>query len=251
MKIAYVVPGPMSKGPMGLAEMQRRERLMNDWAFEGTEVSVIDVPTGPASIESAYEEMLAIPPTLDLIMDCEAQGFDAAIIGCFGDPGIEAARELVSMPVVGPCESAMLLAAGLGHSFGVLTIFDNLVAGQEMLAVQAGVRAKLTSVRPTNIPVLELMNDPDVTKARLIEVARACVEEDRADALLFGCMTMSFLDMGDEIGAELGVPVVNAGRAAVKHAEMLVSMGLAHSKKAWPTPAKMRAGKTASDMRVA
>jgi len=251
MKIAYVVPGPMSKGPMGLAEMQRRERLMNGWAFDGTEVSVIDVPTGPASIESAYEEMLAIPPTLDLIMDCEKNGFDAAIIGCFGDPGLEAARELVTMPVVGPCESAMLMASGLGHKFGVLTIFDSLIPMMEHLSVKAGVREKLSSVRPTNIPVLELMNDPEVTKARLIEVAGTCVEQDRADALLFGCMTMSFLDMGDEIGAEVGVPIVNAGRAAVKHAETLVSMGLAHSKKAWPTPAKMKAGKTASDMRVA
>lgn len=251
MKIAYVVPGPMSKGPLGLAEMQRRERLMTQWAFAGTEVSVIDVQTGPASIESAYEEMLAIPPTLDLIMECEKNGFDAAIIGCFGDPGLEAARELVTMPVVGPCESAMLLAAGLGHKFSVLTIYDSLVPMMELLAVKAGVRDKLSSVRPTNIPVLELMSDPEATKARLIEVARRCVQDDRADALLFGCMTMSFLDMGDEIGAEVGVPVVNAGRAALKQSEMLVSMGIAHSKKAWPTPAKMKAGKTASDMRVA
>lgn len=251
MRIAYVVPGPMSKGPMGVAEMQRREGLMNGWAFKGTEISVVDVPSGPVSIESAYEEMLAIPATLDLIMQCEKDGFDAVIIGCFGDPGLEAARELVSMPVVGPCESAMLLAAGLGHKFGVLTIFDNLIAGQEILAVHAGVRAKLAGVRATNIPVLELMNDPEVTKARLIEVARQCVKEDRADALLFGCMTMSFLDMGDEIGSEVGVPVVNAGRAAVKHAEVLVSMGIAHSKKAWPIPAKMKAGKNVSDMRVA
>lgn len=251
MKIAYVVPGPMSKGPMGRAEMQRREGLMNTWAFPGTEVRVLDVATGPASIESAYEEMIAIPPTLDLIMECERNGYDAAIIGCFGDPGLEAARELVTMPVVGPCESAMLLAAGLGHKFSVLTIFESLIAGQELLAVKAGVRDKLASVRPTEIPVLDLMKDPPATKARLIEVARACVREDRADALLFGCMTMSFLDMGAEIGAEVGVPVVNAGRAAVKHAEMLVSMGLSHSKKAYPTPAKMKAGKTASEMRVA
>ena len=251
MKIAYVVPGPMSKGPMGLKEMRRREGLMNGWAFAGTQVSVIDVPNGPASIESTYEEMIAIPPTLDLIMDVESRGFDAAIIGCFGDPGLEAARELVRMPVIGPCESAMLTAAGLGHKFGVLTIYDSLVPMMEMLAVKAGVSGKLSSVRPTNIAVLDLMKDPEATKATLIEVARACVERDRADALLFGCMTMSFLDMGDEIGAALGVPVVNAGRCALKHAEMLASMGLAHSKKAWPTPAKMAAGKTAADLRVA
>ncbi|MGP1397697.1 MAG: aspartate/glutamate racemase family protein [Inquilinaceae bacterium] len=251
MRIAYVVPGPMSKGPMGSAEIQRRQALLNGWAFPGTDVRVLDVATGPGSIESAYEEMLAIPPTLDLIVACERDGYDAAIIGCFGDPGLEAARELVSMPVLGPCESAMLLAAGLGHKFSVLTIFDSMIAGQEHLAIKAGVRDKLASVRPTGIPVLELMKDPQATKARLIEVATACVKEDRADAFLFGCMTMSFLDMSDEISAAVGAPAVNAGRAALKHAETLVSMGLAHSKTAWPLPPKMAAGLSAAKMRVA
>ncbi|MEM9012837.1 MAG: aspartate/glutamate racemase family protein [Pseudomonadota bacterium] len=251
MRIAYVVPGPMSKGEMGRAEMERREGLLNQWAFPGTEVRVVDVPEGPASIESAYEEMIAIPPTLDLIMACEREGYDAAIIGCFGDPGMEAARELVSMPVVGPCESSMLLAAGLGHKFSVLTIFDSLIAGQEHLAHRAGVGAKLASVRATGIPVLDLMKDPAHSKARMIEVATACVKEDRADAFLFGCMTMSFLDMADEISAAVGAPAVNAGKAALKHAEMLVSMGLAHSKTAWPTPAKMAAGLDAKNLRVA
>lgn len=251
MRIAYVVPGPMSKGPMGAREVARRERLLNAWAFPGTEVRVVDVKTGPASIESAYEEMIAIPATLDLIMECERDGYDAAIIGCFGDPGLDAARELVSIPVVGPCESSMLLAAGLGHKFSVLTIFDSLIAGQEYLAVKAGVREKLASVRATNIPVLELMADPAASKARMIEVATACVKEDRADSFLFGCMTMSFLDMADEISAAVGAPAVNAGKAALKQAETLVAMGLAHSKTAWPTPAKMAAGVDVEKMRVA
>lgn len=251
MRIAYIVPGPMSKGPLGLAEMQRREALLQAWAFPGTEVSVIDVQTGPASIESAYEEILAIPPTLDLVMACENEGYDAAIIGCFGDPGLDAARELVRMPVVGPCESSMLLAAGLGHRFSILTIYDGLVAGQEHLARRVGVADKLASVRATDIPVLELMKDPEFSRARLIEVATRCVRRDRADAFLFGCMTMSFLDMADEISAVVGAPAVNAGKAALKHAEMLVSMGLSHSKTAWPTPAKMAAGTRVENMRVA
>ncbi len=250
MRIAYVVPGPMSKGPMGLAEVKRRERLLNNWAFDGTTVEVRDVAEGPASIESAYEEMLSIPPTLDLLMRCESEGYDAAIIGCFGDPGLEAARELLTMPVVGPCESSMLLAAALGHKFSVLTIFDTLIAGQEYLAVKAGVREKLASVRATGIPVLQLMSDPAATKAKMIDIATRCVEQDRADAILFGCMTMSFLDMSDEISATVGVPFVNAGKAALKQAETLVSMNLSHSKTAYATPPKVSTGKTVADLRV-
>ena len=239
MQIAYVVPGPMSKGPMGSAEVQRRERLLNQWAFDGTRVSVVDVETGPTSIESAYEEMLAIPATLDLIRDCERRGFDAAIIGCFGDPGLEAARELVRMPVVGPAESSMLLAAALGHRFSILTIYDSLIAGQEHLAHKAGVGAKLASVRATNIAVLDLMRDPDTTRDRLVDVAGSCVSQDRADAVLLGCMTMSFLDLAGELSNQIGAPVINAGQAALKQAETLVSLGLCHSLTAYPLPPKL------------
>ena len=239
MKIAYVVPGPMSKGPMGATEVKRRQRLLNQWAFDGTTVRVVDVETGPSSIESAYEEMLAIPATLDLIRDCERDGYDAAIIGCFGDPGLEAARELVRMPVVGPAESSMLLAASLGHKYSILTIYDSLIAGQEHLAHKAGVAAKLASVRATNIAVLDLMQDRAKTLDRLVEVSRDCVKQDRADAVLLGCMTMSFLDVAETVSAEVGVPIINAGKAALKLAETQVSLGLTHSATAFAPPPKM------------
>ena len=238
MQIQYLVPGPMSKGPMGSKEVQRREGLLNDWCFPGTEVRVIDVPDGPASIESAYEELLSVPATLEGIMQAERDGYNATIIGCFGDPGLEAARELVKMPVIGPGESSLLLAASLGHRFSVITILDNVIAAQELQAYKAGVRDKLASVRSVNIPVLSLMNDKAATLLRLVEVGGQAINEDRADALIFGCMTMSFLGVAEEVSRTLGVPVINAGRAALKAAETLVSQGLSHSKKAFPTPPK-------------
>lgn len=238
MKIQYLVPGPMSKGPMGAKELLRRQELLNSWAFAGTEVTVVDVPDGPASIESAYEELLSVPATLEGVMKAEADGFDAVILGCFGDPGLEAARELARIPVIGPGETSLLLAASLGHRFSVVTILDNVVAGQELQAYKAGVRDKLASVVATQIPVLDLMKDPARSRARVIEVGREAITRDRADTLMLGCMTMSFLDVADEVSAELGVPVINAGKAALKAAESLVSLGMSHSKRAFPTPPK-------------
>lgn len=240
MKVQYLVPGPMSKGPMGDAEVRRREGLLQDWAFPGTEVSVVDVPDGPASIESSYEELMSVPATLDGIRRAEADGFDAVIIGCFGDPGLDAARELVEIPVIGPGESSLLLAASLGHRFSVITILDSVIAAQELQAYKAGVRDKLASVRATDIPVLSLMKDRDATLKRVIEVGRRAVEEDRADSLVLGCMTMSFLGVAPEVSATLGVPVINAGLTALKSAETLVSMEMSHSKRAFPTPPKLR-----------
>lgn len=240
MRVQYLVPGPMSKGPLGAQELKRRQALLNDWAFPQTEVEVVDVPDGPASIESAYEELLAVPATLKGIQQAEKDGYDAVIIGCFGDPGLEAARELVTVPIIGPGEASMLLAASLGHRFSVVTILDSVIASQEQQAFRAGVLAKLASVRATDIPVLSLMKDKKATLRRVIEVGRQAIEKDRADTLILGCMTMSFLGVAEEVSQTLGVPVINAGRAALKAAETLVAMEMHHSKRAFPTPPKLR-----------
>lgn len=240
MKVQYLVPGPMSKWPSGRREMERREQLLNAWAFAGTRVTVVDVPEGPASIESVYEEMLAIPETLKGVQRAERQGFDAVIIGCFGDPGLDGAREVTTVPIIGPGQSSMLLAAELGHRFSVITVMESIVAPIEYQAMKAGVHAKLASVLSAEIPVLELMSDRDATMRRMLEVGRLAVARDRADAIALGCMTMSFLDLADQLAAELGVPVINAGKAALKAAESLVAQGLAHSKRGYPVPPKLR-----------
>ena len=238
MHIQYLVPGPMSKGPMGKKEVLRRQALLNDWAFSGTDVSVVDVPEGPPSIESSYEELLAVPATLKGIQQAEQDGLDAVIIGCFGDPGLEAARELTTMPIIGPGESSMLLAASLGHRFSVITVLDNVIAAQEQQAYRTGVITKLASVLSADIPVLELMNDKAATLKRMIQVGTKAVKDDRADVLVLGCMTMSFLGIAEDLSKTLGVPVINAGRAALKAAETLISQNMSHSKKAFPTPPK-------------
>jgi allantoin racemase len=240
VKVQYLVPGPMSRGPMGARELRRREALLASWAFAGTTVEVVDVPTGPSSIESVYEEMLAIPETLAGVQRAERDGFDAVIIGCFGDPALDGAREIVSIPVIGPGQSSMLLAAELGHRFSVITVMDSILAPMEHQAQKAGVGHKLASVLSADIPVLELMNDRDATLARMIDVGRQATSRDRADAIALGCMTMSFLNVADELSAALGVPVINAGKAALKAAESLVSQGLSHSKRAYPVPPKLR-----------
>ncbi|MDX1396818.1 MAG: aspartate/glutamate racemase family protein, partial [Gemmatimonadota bacterium] len=100
MRIAYFLPGPLSKGPLGPGELVRREAYLTEVAFPGTEVGVVETETGPASVESSVEEYLSVPGTLQAAPRLAADGFDAMIIGCFGDPGLAPARELVDIPVI-------------------------------------------------------------------------------------------------------------------------------------------------------
>ncbi|MBI2467456.1 MAG: aspartate/glutamate racemase family protein [Candidatus Rokubacteria bacterium] len=241
MRLVYVVPGPMSRGPLGRAELERRRAVLQRAAFPGTEVEVVDVPDGPLSIESAYEEYLAVPATLEAMQKLEARGVDGAIVGCFGDPGVDAARELTRMPVVGPGEAAMLLAASLGHRFAVVTVLDSIAQPLRRLAWSTGVLDKLASVRSVGIPVLELYQDLERTFERMVEVGRRAVEADGADTLILGCMTMAFAERHHELAEALDVPVVSPAHAALKFLEALVGAGLRHSKRAYPVPPKLGA----------
>jgi len=191
MKIVYVVPGPMDS-----QEIARRGNLLKEWAFPGTEVDIVGVTEGPASIESMYEEYLSIPATAKEIFRLEKEGYDAAILGCAGDPGLDAMREITSkMLVVGPAETSMLTAAMLGHKFTVITIDESMIASTEELAFKAGVLNKLASVRAVSIAVLDLAVNKKATLEKIIEVSRKAVEKDGADSLVLGCMSMGFLNV--------------------------------------------------------
>jgi allantoin racemase len=241
MRLVYLIPGALSRGPLGPAELARRRAVLQRAAFPGTEVQVADTPEGPLSIESAYEEYLSVPPALARIRALEGEGVDGVIVGCFGDPGVDAARELVAMPVVGPGEAAMLLAASLGHRFAIVTVLDSIVQPLRRLAWSVGVLDKLASVRAVGIPVLELYADLDATAARVVEVGRRALEEDGADTVILGCMTMAFAERHRALADALGVPVVSPAHAALKLLEALVGAGLRHSKRAYPVPPKLGA----------
>ena len=210
---------------MGRAELERRQALLNRWAFEGTDVEVVDVPEGPASIELSYEEMLALAAAC--FRGCFApsrRGSTPSSSGASGTLGWRRHASWCRFPSSGRGEASLLLAAGLGHRFSVVTILDSVIPAQELQAVKAGVQGKLASVVATDIPgVLQLMRDKAATIERVVAAGRRAIHDDRADALALGCMTMSFLDIADEVARELGVPVINAGKAALKAAEALVS----------------------------
>lgn len=242
-RLLYAVPGAMSKTALGREEVLRREKVLSAWSAGDVDVSVRDVPTGPASIESAYEEYLSVAPTAALLRDAEAEGFDAAILGCFGDPGLDALREITTrMPVVGPGEAAFHVAAMLGDRFGIVTVAYGVVSPLRHLVARCGLSTKLAGITVAETSVLDVTANRDAIIDAVIEKGRTSVEQHDADALVLGCMSLAFLDSTGELEAELGVPVVNPARVGLHTAEMLARAGLRHSKKTYPQPAKLATG---------
>lgn len=204
-------------------------------AGPATAILAVTSPMGPASIEGYYDEAFAVPGLLQAIARGEAAGADAAIIACFDDTGLDAARAMASIPVVGLCEAAVATAAFVARRFSVVTTLQRSIAPLEELARRYGMAGRCT-VRASGVPVLELEGGGAAALDKVRAAIRAGLDVDGAEAIVLGCAGMAAL--AGRLSAEFGVPVVEGVTAAVKQAEALVALGLRTAKSgAWANPA--------------
>jgi allantoin racemase len=190
-------------------------------------------------LESDYEVALAVPDLLLKVQAAQDQGIDAVIIDCMADPGLQAARELVSIPVVGVAQASMHLAAIVAHRFSVVTTLERDIPAIDRMVRLYGLKDRLASTRPVSIPVLELDNDVDRLFEALAEESAKAILDDGAHAIVFGCTGMTGLAARVQdmlAGRGCDVPVIDPPPVALKMAETLVELGLAHSKLSYPRP---------------
>lgn len=197
-------------------------------ASPGTEILAVSPPGGPASIETRYDEAYAVPGLLGEIRTGEAQGCDGYVIACFGDPGLDAAREIARGPVIGISEAAMHAASFVATGFSVVTMLERGCETARRLAERYGFRDVCRGVRGTDLPVLELENPESGAYQRILAECRGALAEDRSGAIVLGCAGMA--DLCGRLSRELGVPVIDGVSAAVKFVEALVALGIATSK---------------------
>ena len=213
------------------------------FASEGTEIDVEAIEYGTASIESSYDEMLNAPGIIKVAEKAQSDGFDGIITDCMCDPALDALREKLDIPVVGPGRISMLYAADLAHRFSIVTVLENVVPILENKVMEVGLGSKLASVRSVSIPVLDLTDAKKLTDALVDESIKA-IEEDGAHAIVLGCTGM--MGVADNLAETLKkkgyeVPVICPVAVAVKYLEMLIALNLKQSKKTYmPPPDKER-----------
>jgi allantoin racemase len=192
-------------------------------AAPGTLIDAVHPQLGPASIESHYDEALAVPGVLAEIARGERDGVDGYVLACFGDPGLAAARELARGPVLGIAEAAMHAASFLGRGFAVVTTLGRTRGRAWDLVAQYGMTGRCRAVRACEIEVLALDSDPNARKV-IVEQCRLALEQDGADSVVLGCAGMAGLCA--EISDEIGAPAIDGVRAATAFVQSLVSLGL-------------------------
>lgn len=198
-------------------------------ASPGTEILAVTSATGPVSIEGHYDEAISVIGLLEEVRKGEGEGADGYVIGCFGDPGLLAAREVASGPVLGIAEAAMHAASFLSTGFSIVTTLGRTRIIAEHLVRNYGMEHHCRRVRAIDLPVLELENPRSDARRMIVEECRRALEEDGCGAIVLGCAGMA--DLTAALTKRFGVPVIDGVGAAVKMVEALVGLGLKTSKR--------------------
>ncbi|MCY3538836.1 MAG: aspartate/glutamate racemase family protein [bacterium] len=206
-------------------------------SLEGTGVP----PTAFLPTHSRFMNQL-----LTQVETAERDGFDAVVIACAADPGLEDAKDLVGIPVTGPMEAAV----ATGRAFGRMAVVcpriesgedENLPQDANWIrrlvhrygaeSIFAGVFAAPSGHPPAEEVDRLLAEDPDELRAAVraemdtsvrttaLQAAQRAFHERDANVIFFACTLWSGLL--EPIRTQVPVQVLDPLITPVLYAEML------------------------------
>ena len=214
------------------ADLESKKRSLQTVLRPDTQLDMYAAASGVPYIESSFEFYLSEAAVTRKVVEVARMGYDAIVGTAFLDNGLDGARELVTIPVVGPAKTTLYLAATLANRFAVITAAGDLPKHIRALAKNLGVDDRLTAVETLKCTVADFLHDERNAVAMIASRGRQLMDDHGAEALILGCGATTGL--AAPITEALEIPVLDPGLTAVKYAEMLVDLGLSHSKRAYP-----------------
>ena len=204
-----------------LAATKHIERGLAPYVKDGFEVTFVNAAAGPEGIDTLLDIGISALETARIIAANRGE-FDAYIVACGADPGLDMCRQIVDEPVVGLAESAMLLACPLGYKFSIMTTLEAEIPIVQQLVNHYGLSARLASVRAIDMTTAELA-DRKTLFDLMVAGARQAVKDDRAEVIILAGSVM--LGLEDKLSDAVQVPVLTGMVSALKMAEALVDYG--------------------------
>ncbi|MCL6450712.1 MAG: aspartate/glutamate racemase family protein [Acetobacteraceae bacterium] len=192
----------------------------------GDSVSVASLPEGETYLHDFHALALAAPRVAEVVAAL-SPGHDAVVINCFADPGLEAAREVSTAPVLGPGQTCLKLVRLLSRRFGVVAAGGRSLAVVQRNLEPAGSDCGLVGVEPLPIPVEGLSQDPARTTGEMLAAVERLAARG-AGAAVLGCTGMSRLFA--ELCGRTPIPVLEPLSTAVAAAKALVRLKLSHAR---------------------
>jgi|GEM_PF-3324080 allantoin racemase len=221
-RIVMLEPWPDTSPLTAFAKEEFRH--LGDLTITGTE-------TGLDTVASYRDIEYHVGPLLDKAVKLEKSGdYDALILGCFGDPGIFAVRQAISLPVVGAGHSTLCVAAMVGDKIGIVVPQKDFVYITEKLVDTYRFADHVVAVRSAEDFVPEsIQTRPEEAVAKMARTCLRVIRDDDADVVIFGCIGFSW--MVEQIRALLSregiaTPIVEPGITSYRSTRLLLDLKL-------------------------
>ncbi|WP_222433795.1 aspartate/glutamate racemase family protein [Pistricoccus aurantiacus] len=213
--IVLINPNSNARATESMAELARRET-------QGiAKVVGKSNQDAPALLTTPQDMIDAAPGVVAIGVEAASnENVAAIIVSAFSDPGLEALRKEVDIPVFGIGEEVFHAAALGNRPFGIVTVTpdEGLIESFRKKAASLGYESLYRGVRVTPGDPLKLVESPEQLDTALAEAVKTSIEEDGAAAVIMGGgpLSASAFRLQPRFDVTLVVAVNAAARAAVE-----------------------------------
>jgi allantoin racemase len=212
--------------PVGHAAWDEQDKKIYESFDPSSDVTVVSLPKGPASVETYRAHRQVIPLIIKVARKMN-RDFDALIVNCYLDPAVDALRKVITKPVVGPCEASLALASMIGTKTGIVTVHGEALSMIRNKVRRLDPHRKVKAVAGIPLGVLDLNENLERTKQKVVEEAQLLRDRHRLDAICLGCTGLGGLAQFTQ--EAVGIPVIDPIGAAVELARVAVNLNLCAS----------------------
>jgi Asp/Glu/hydantoin racemase len=189
---------------------------------------------GPRYIASRATFAVAGHAALDAFANHGAEA-DAVLLACFGDPGLDALREVSSVPVIGLIEAAVAAALARGKNYSIVTggeLWRDML--RESLT-QRGLTGSLASIKTVAPTGGQIAADPEGAIDVLAQACKSAAQEDGADTVILG--GAGLVGLASRIEARANIPVICSVEAGAHAAFKAIATREANMRRVADAPA--------------
>jgi allantoin racemase len=188
-------------------------------AVAGTHIHGVTADFGASIVTHAADNVIAAFSVLDLLARHHA-GFDAAILAISFDSGLEAARQISPIPVLGMTEAALLEAADAAPAFGVILFGSISRPLYDAVFARSPVRDQIAAIR-----VIEIGSVADYLDTGRLETRILAAINDLADEAGLGAVVIcgaAMAGISGRLQSRTAVRLFDGIPSAIRRAEALV-----------------------------
>lgn len=243
MRILFLNQSP--REPDRDEEYVRIEALLNSYASPGTrvELAVPDDYAGARVFEELGSRMalnglhhaMETPALVRKIVWAQEKGYDAVVQSNTFDPGVEAGRLAVRIPVIGLFRTSLHIAASLADRIGITVPLPNHVPYTWRIVRAYHMQDFVATIQPLGIYGKDLAGRKQEIFDRAAALMDTMVKKDGAECIIpLGGALFPYVVSPAELEQRIGAPVLNTKAIGIRFAEMCVALGLSHSPVAYP-----------------